>query len=48
MKFQAIEKYAGISRSLPSRERGLKLQRSVWNGLFHLSLPSRERGLEFS
>ena len=34
--------------SLPSRERGLKLQRSVWNGLFHLSLPSRERGLEFS
>ena len=37
---------SGRSRSLPSRERGLKLDNTRWDSVGKLSLPSRERGLK--
>ena len=35
------------TRSLPSRERGLKSLKAAASGLIARSLPSRERGLKF-
>ncbi len=36
-----------VSRSLPTRERGLKSVRTIPSIVKHTSLPTRERGLKF-
>ena len=48
MKCVRKKGYAGIWRSLPSRERGLKSVNAEEIGnACYLSLPSRERGLKY-